>query len=427
MSDHVWHAEAQGPTGLEAAAVAGVLAEACPAADWKERRILLVIPDGTRTAPVGLVFKTLHRQLGGVVKALDVLVALGTHQPMSEEAICQRLEISPDQRHADYAAVRFFNHAWDQPEALRQVGVIPADEIRQLSDGLFSLDVVVTVNRLVFEYDQVILVGPVFPHEVVGFSGGNKYLFPGVAGAEVLNFFHWLGAVITTPRIIGHGQTPVRRVIDRAAAMVTVPKLCLAMVVDPDASLRGLYAGRPESAWAAAVQLSRQRHITFADRPFHTIVSCAPPMYDELWTGGKCMYKLEPVLADGGELIIYAPHIREVSVTHGRWLREIGYHCRDYFLKQWDRFQGYPWGVLAHSVHVHGLGTYENGVEQARARVTLATGIPEAECRRINLGYRDPASIRPEAYAGREAEGILLVPKAGEMLYRLKQPPVWAV
>ena len=138
------------------------------------------------------------------------------------------------------------------------------------------------------------------------------------------------------------------------------------------------------------------------------------------------MYKLEPVLADGGELIIYAPHIREVSVTHGRTLLEVGYHCRDYFLKQWDRFQQYPWGVLAHSTHVYGLGTFENGLETPRARVVLATSIPEAVCRKINLGYRDPKTIRPEDFAGREEEGVLLVPKAGEMLFQLKNPPAWA-
>ena len=242
----------------------------------------------------------------------------------------------------------------------------------------------------------------------------------------MLNFFHWLGAVITTPRIIGNQWTPVRRVVDRAAAFVDVPKRCFALVVDPDASLSGLFAGTPEAAWDAAVQLSRVRHVTYRERPFHTILSCAPPMYDELWTGGKCMYKLEPVLADGGELIIYAPHLREISVTHGRVIREIGYHCRDYFLNQWERFQHYPWGVLAHSAHVHGLGTFDNGIEIPRARVTLATGIPEEVCRRINLGYRDPATLRVKDYANREDEGILCVPKAGEMLFRLKNPPAWA-
>ena len=150
-------------------------------------------------------------------------------------------------------------------------------------------------------------------------------------------------------------------------------------------------------------------------------------MYDEIWTAGKCMYKLEPVLADGGELIIYAPHIAEISLTHGRLIETIGYHCRDYFLNQWDRFKHHPWGVLAHSAHVHGLGTYENGIESPRARVTLATQIPETTCRRLNLGYRDPASIALESFAQREAEGVLLVPKAGEMLYRLTHPPSWAL
>jgi nickel-dependent lactate racemase len=305
------------------------------------------------------------------------------------------------------------------------VGTIPATEINELSGGLFAIDVPVEINRLVFNYDQIIIVGPVFPHEVVGFSGGNKYLFPGVGGPEILNFFHWLGAVVTNPMIIGNKWTPVRKVVDRAAAMVRVPKLCFCMVVD-HAELAGLFVGAPEAAWDQASELSRKLHITYKEKPFKLIVSCAPKMYDELWTGGKCMYKLEPVLADGGELIIYAPHITEVCISHGKALHEIGYHCRDYFVKQWDKFKHYQWGVLAHSTHVYGLGTYENGVETPRARVTLATGIPEAECRQINLGYRDPKSINPQDFANREDEGILLVPKAGEMLFHLKNPPSWA-
>ena len=138
------------------------------------------------------------------------------------------------------------------------------------------------------------------------------------------------------------------------------------------------------------------------------------------------MYKLEPVLADGGELIIYAPHVSEVCVTHHDTIMEIGYHCRDYFLKQWDKYKDYPWGVIAHSTHVRGIGSFENGVEKCRAQVTLATQIPEEVCRKINLGYRDPASIRVEDYANQEDEGVLLVPKAGEMLYHLKQQPKWA-
>jgi nickel-dependent lactate racemase len=208
--------------------------------------------------------------------------------------------------------------------------------------------------------------------------------------------------------------------------MLPIEKVCLAMVVGPDASLAGLFIGTPEQAWDDASELSKRIHIIYKDRPFHTILSCAPPMYVDLWTAGKAMYKLEPVLADGGELIVYAPHVRDVSVTHGKTIREIGYHCRDYFLRQWERFKDYPWGVLAHSVHVHGLGSYENGVETPRARVTLATGIPEEVCRQINVGYRDPSTIRMQDFENREDEGVLLVPKAGEILHRLYEPPTWA-
>ena len=427
MSDKQTFSEQAAPgTALDANRVAEIVAQACPASSYEGKRILLIIPDGTRTAPVGFVFKALHAVLGTVVSRMDIMVALGTHQPMSEEAICQRLEISLAERRDAYRHIRFFNHEWNNSNALREIGTIPAEAIHQLTDGLFSMDVPVEVNSRLFDYDQIIIIGPVFPHEVVGFSGGNKYLFPGVAGPRILNFFHWLGAVVTNPMIIGNKWTPVRKVVDKAGSMVAIDKLCFCMVVAPNKSLAGFVAGSPESAWDAASELSRGIHIEYKDRPYHSILSCAPAMYNELWVGGKCMYKLEPVLADAGELIIYAPHIKEVCVSHGDTILKVGYHCRDYFLKQWDRFKDYPWGVLAHSTHVHGIGTYENGVESPRARVTLATGIAEDVCRSINLGYRDWRAIDVESYAGRENEGVLLVRNAGEKLFQLKCPPAWA-
>jgi nickel-dependent lactate racemase len=411
--------------GLGADAVSEIVARACSSQEYSGKKVLLIVPDATRTAPVDVFFKALYGQIGGVVGRFDVMIALGTHPPMSEEQICHRLGISGEERSATYGAVGLLNHAWNDPGQLKSLGVIPSEEIRALSSGLFSMDVEVKVNRRLFEYDQLIIVGPVFPHEVVGFSGGNKYLFPGVSGPEVLNFFHWLGAVVTNPMIIGNKWTPVRKVVDRAGAMVKIEKLCFCLVVD-HGELAGVFAGTPEAAWDKASDLSRRLHITYKERPYRTILSCAPAMYDEIWVAGKCMYKLEPVLADGGELIIYAPHISEISVTHGKLIEQIGYHCRDYFLKQWDKFKGIPWGVIAHSTHVRGIGTFEDGVERCRARVTLATRIPRETCERINLGYRDPDSIRPADYADREDEGVLMVPKAGEMLFHLRTPPDWA-
>jgi nickel-dependent lactate racemase len=402
-----------------------VVAQMCPPEQYQGKRVLLIVPDATRTAPVGLLFKTVHAQIGAVTSACDVMIALGTHPPMSEDAICARLDITAQERVSEYGRARLFNHEWDNPDALQQIGTISAPEVSALTDGLFAMNVDVKVNRRVFDYDQLIIIGPVFPHEVVGFSGGNKYLFPGVSGPEVLNFFHWLGAVVTNPMIIGNKWTPVRKIVDRAASMVRVDKLCFSLVVKGSA-LAGLYAGSPEESWDAASDLSRQLHIVYQDKPFQTVLSCAPAMYEELWVGGKCMYKLEPVVADGGELIIYAPHIHEVSVVHGELIEEIGYHCRDYFLAQWDRFKDKPWGTLAHSTHVRGIGKMEDGVEKCRIRVTLATGIPADVCAKINLGYRDPATIDVESFANREDEGILLVRQAGEMLYHLRAQPAWA-
>jgi lactate racemase len=389
------------------------------------KKALLIVPDATRTAPVDLLFRVLHDLIGSTTSRLDVLIALGTHPPMSEAAIHERLGITTQERATKYQHVRLLNHAWNDPAALAQIGTIRADEIGALSGGLFEMDVDVRINRAIFDYDQIVIVGPVFPHEVVGFSGGNKYLFPGISGPEILNFFHWLGAVITNPKIIGTKDTPVRRVVDRAAAMVPVPRCAFCMVVH-EGQLAGLYAGRPEAAWSQAADLSNRLHIVYKEQPFHTVLSCAPLMYDDIWVAGKCMYKLEPVVADGGELIICAPHIREISLTHGQRIQRLGYHTRDYFLKQWQRFKDEPWGILAHSTHVRGIGTFENGVEKPRIQVTLATQIPQEVCRAVNVGYRDPRSIRFVDYQGREKEGILYVPKAGEMLYRLTQPPAWA-
>ena len=407
---------------LTPAEIENAIAAACAGHDWQNKRVLLIVPDSTRTAPIGPVFKTLHRLISPQCRAVDVMVALGTHPPMTQDAICERLELSPAERAGEFAAPRLLNHEWDNPDALRSLGHIPAADISELSDGLFAMDVPVSINKHLFDYDRLIIIGPVFPHEVVGFSGGNKYLFPGVSGPDILNFFHWLGAVITNPLIIGNKWTPVRKVVDRAAALLPIEKLCFCLVVEGP-NFAGLFAGTPEQAWDAASDHSDRLHILYKERPFRTVLSCAPAMYDELWVGGKCMYKLEPVVADGGELIIYAPHIHEISVVHGRLIREIGYHCRDYFLKQWDRFKDHPWGILAHSTHVRGVGTYEDGVEKCRVQVTLATSIPESICHEINLGYRDPASINPADFANREDEGILYVPKAGEMLYRLAEKP----
>jgi nickel-dependent lactate racemase len=387
--------------------------------DPAHKRVLVIIPDGTRTAPIPLMFRLLYEQLGRRVAQLDYLIALGTHPHMSQEAIDHLVGATAAERAERYPNVRIFNHDWADPHVLQTIGVISRSEAGELTGGLLVDDVPVMLNRLIFEYDLLLICGPVFPHEVAGFSGGAKYLFPGIAGPDIINFTHWLGALVTSMRTIGIKDTPVRRVITRAAGFVTRPLLCLAMVMQGQA-LHGLYIGSYTEAWSHAADLSAQLDITHVDRPFQKVLSAPAEMYDDLWTAAKAMYKTEPAIADGGEVIIYAPHITEVSYTHGKLIDKVGYHVRDYFLKQWDRFQDVPGTILAHSTHVKGTGTYDEarGIETPRISVTLATGIPEERCRRINLGYADYREIDPEAWRGREQEGILFVPHAGEMLYR---------
>lgn len=397
-------------------------AEALTQQQLDDKKILFIIPDHSRTAPIAVMFRTVYKLLADRVKLLDFIIALGTHPPMSDEMINERVGITLDERKTQYPKARFFNHHWKKPGQLKHISTITADEVAEISNGLMKEDVKITINKMVFNYDVLMIIGPTFPHEVVGFSGGNKYLFPGIAGQEIIDMFHWLGALITNPVIIGTKETPVRKVVNKAASFLPMQRLCMSLVVKGQ-ELAGLYIGTPEEAFSAAADLSDKIHIIYKDKPFKTVLSCAPKMYDDLWTGGKCMYKMEPVVADGGELIIYAPHISEISVTHGELIRQIGYHTRDYFIAQWDKFKHIPEGIKAHSTHVRGIGSYDNGIEKPRIQVTLATSIPENVCKEINLGYRNPDSIKKEDYQNREDEGILYVRKAGEMLYRLSKNP----
>lgn len=387
--------------------------------DCSGKRILVIVPDNTRSGPVGEVFKAIYDCIGGKVKQLDILVALGTHQPISEEQICARLGMTVAERKGKYRAVRFFNHQWKKPETFKSIGMIAASEIERMTGGLFREEVNVAINKMIFDYDEFFILGPVFPHEVVGFSGGHKYIFPGIAGAEIINFFHWLGAVITNPVINGNKWTATRKVVEKAASFVKVPHKLFAIVAVHN-ELKGIFIGDCESAWERAADLSAKVHIVYKNKPFKTVLGVAPKMYNDIWTAGKAAYKLEPVTADGGVLIIYAPHISEISRTHGAVIEQLGYHTRDYFLKQWDRFKDFPGGAMAHCTHVKGIGTYIDGVEKPRINVVLATGISREKCRKVNLGYMAPEQIDIDNYQGREDKGILVVHNAGETLYRLR-------
>ncbi len=387
---------------------------------FTREKVLVLIPDHTRSVPLPELFRIVVDALSDA-RQLDFMVALGTHPPLSEEHLNQLVGITAEERATSYRHIGLFNHAWDDPAALTSLGVMDSDEIKQIAGNSWhpSLPgrIDIRINRAALEYDHILILGPTFPHEVAGFSGGAKYLFPGISGPEVIHATHWLGALATVVGTIGIKETPVRAMIHAAAARCKTTVTLAALVVEGH-GLTGIFVGDLLDAWSAAADLSSQRHICWCDKPFQRVLSGCPPMYDELWTAGKCMYKMEPAVAVGGEVIIYAPHLDVVSRVHGKYIYQVGYHVLPYFLTDWERFQGVPLGVLAHSTHVRGSGIMENGVEKPNVRVTLASKISPEDCARLNLGYLDPDKINPAEWRDREDEGILYVPRAGEMLYR---------
>jgi lactate racemase len=405
---------------LQPEQVSEFVATAVARAGIENQRVCLVVPDGTRTCPLPLLLQAMREALASASE-VRVVIALGTHQGMSDEHLSQHLGYQPGALEQTYRGWQVVNHEFWLPETFTTVGTISADRIAELTGGLLTDTAVdVRINRHVAEADVAIVVGPVFPHEVVGFSGGNKYFFPGVSGPELINLSHWVGALITSAEMIGRrGITPVRGLIDEAASMIPARRLGLCLVVASGTdTLHAVAFGTPEESWAACADISSQTHVTYFDHPVRRVLSIMPTKYEDIWTAAKGFYKLEPIVADGGEVIIYAPHISQISVMHPS-ITEIGYHNRDYFLGQWDTFRNKPWGDLAHSTHLRGQGTWDRERGEAnRVTVTLATGIPEDVVRSVNLNYLDPATVDIAAY---EADPDTFVePHAGEVLYRLR-------
>jgi nickel-dependent lactate racemase len=398
----------------------GFIHEQLSGQDLDGRSVCVVVPDATRSCPLPRLLSAVHGALAGRVSTLTTLIALGTHAAMSDAQLARHLGHPVGAPEARYPGMIIRNHEWWNPETFVSLGTISSERVAELSEGRLRESVQVRLNRAIVEHDVALAIGPVFPHEVVGFSGGNKYFFPGVAGPEVIDLSHWLGALITSADIIGRpGTTPVRALIDEAAALIPATTLALCVVARSGSGAPHAAAfGAPRAAWAAAAAISAQAHVRYLDAPVRRVLAVIPRKYDDIWTAAKGFYKLEPVVADDGEVILYAPHITQVAVTHPEIL-DVGYHCRDYFVKQWGTYRHLPWSVLAHSTHLRGAGTYDERTgERCRVRVTLATSIPEDVVRAVSLDYLDPSQVDIAAFEADPA--TFVVRDAGEILFRLR-------
>jgi nickel-dependent lactate racemase len=383
----------------------------------KNKKLLVILPDNTRSAPVDIFFKLFFELFGKKTKKLDYLIALGTHPLLTEEEKLKRVGISEQDKKKTYSSVKIMNHRWEKKETFTTIGTISSDEVYALSDGLLSQKADISVNRLIFEYDALIILGPVFPHEVAGFSGSNKYLFPGICGWNFTDSTHWLAALRTNLKTIGHKDTPVRKLIDRAAEFVSVPIVYFNLVVE-GRDLKGLFIGSDSGAWSSAADLSAIVNIKHVKRPFKKVLSMASEKYDDLWTGAKAFYKIEPAVEDGGEIIVYAPHIEQFSITHGKTIESIGFHIIEYFLKDMAMYAKYPKAVLAHVTQVKGKGQLLGNIEKPRIKITLATAISKNRCDAVNINYMEPGQINIADWENNRDEGIAVVDNAGEVLYR---------
>jgi nickel-dependent lactate racemase len=386
-------------------------------------RVLAIIPDKTRDDNTDLLFPfAAAALLARKAAQFDALVAQGTHAPMTAEEKRKKIGLSDGSQAPGLGQV--YDHRWNRPEELVQLGELSAARVRELTGGLISDAVPVNLNRLLGPgvYDTVLIFGATVPHEVAGFAGGAKYFFPGVAGPDLTHATHWLGALASIENVIGRVETPTRHLIEAAADFVPARVVSLNSVVTRDDSGRlrthALFAGDFRLALRRAASVSRQVHIKYTGRKYGRVVALLDEHYDELWVGGKASYKLGSVIEEGGELIIYAPHLTAISETHGRLIEKYGYAPLDRVREMVALSEELRANlcVAAHLAHVSYAGRLDHdGRVAPRYRITLASALDEATCRRVNLGFMDHRRFRREDY---EADpDTLVVERAGRDLY----------
>jgi nickel-dependent lactate racemase len=398
------------------AIVAEALADIGPGA-----RVLAIIPDKTRDDNTDLLFPFAADILAQKhIARFDGVVAQGTHGPMSE--LEKREKVGWDKL-APGQVGEIFDHQWDREEELFTLGELNADQVAELTGGLMREAVPVRINALLApgRYDTVLVFGATMPHEVAGFAGGAKYFFPGVSGPELTHLTHWLGALATIENVIGRIETPTRRVIEAAAALLSQQIISFTSVSTRDhEGLRthALFAGDLYQAFRCAAEVSSVVHIKHIGRKFKRVVALLDRHYDELWVGGKASYKLGSVIEAGGELIIYAPQLKQLSATHGYLIEKYGYapleQVREMVAGS-DQLRA-NLCVAAHLAHVS-YGSMRNAAGQLtpRYRITLASEVSEAACKRVNLGYLDHHEFRIDEY--RADPETLVVEDAGRDLY----------
>ncbi len=388
-----------------------------------DSKILAIIPDKTRDDNTDVLFPLAIEILAAKgLKKLDALVAQGTHSPMNAAEKHAKIGVGNGETIPGFGKI--FDHRWDCPQELVTIGELSAEKVSRLTGGLIEKSVPLTVNKLLARgnYDVILQFGATMPHEVAGFAGGAKYFFPGVAGAELTHATHWLGALATVENVIGRIETPTRHLIEAAADFIPAEIISFTGVVSRNCENRlqthALFTGDFRLALRCAAAVSRHVHIKYTGRKYQRVVALLDEHYEELWLGGKASYRLGAIVKNGGELIIYAPHLRCISETHGEMIERYGYApleiVRELVAQSGELQQNLC--VAAHLTQVAFAGmTDKNGKIVPRYRITLASQIDAKTCHQVNLGFLDYREFRREDYEN-DAD-TLIVERAGRDLY----------
>ena len=396
------------------------------------KKILIIHPDYTRVDFTDKIVPVIVKYLKvSGTKKIDFLNAGGTHRKMSEAEILKKLGLYKKENY-----LNFYNHEFDNSDNLEVIGKISSKLVEEKTSGQFTEAIPVTVNRLILEdYDLIIAISGTVPHEAAGYSGGFKTFFPGISGPEVIDLFHWAAVLIGIGNIIGTIDNNARDIINEGSSYIfkkVKAKIVSFNMVNTQEINEvlpvGLYADSGFNgfinAYKKAASASSKIHIKYINGNLKQVVQVIPTYYDEIWTAGKGSYKLQRpgVMAKGGEIILYAPHIKcfHSNKIINEQIISLGYHSKDKICNLIKSNNKISRNVAAHVINVAGPGVFDKKTnkEKLNFKVTLATGIPEEVCKSVGLGYRNPETIKKKDYSG---SGKLWIDEGGKYLYDLKK------
>jgi len=385
------------------------------------KKVLAIPPDFTRFhSRAGELTRYAVEHYGESLT--DILPALGTHTPMTSEQISEMF--------GDVSHDLFREHDWRK--GVVTLGEVPADYIREISDGAVDFAWPAQVGRLLVEggFDLILSIGQVVPHEVVGMANYNKNIFVGTGGAEGINKSHFLGAAYGMERMMGRADTPVRRVLNYASdnfckeLPIVYIQTVLSRGDDGELVVRGLFIGDDVECFEKAAALSLEVNFEMLDEPLDKVVVYLDPgEFKSTWLGNKSIYRTRMAIADGGELIVLAPGVKEFGedAEIDRLIRKYGYVTTPEVLQALkdNPELGENLSAAAHLIH----GSSEN-----RFSITYCPGhLSQNEIESVNYNYGNLDAMSERYDINKLKNGFNTMPD-GERIFYISNPAIglWA-